>query len=431
MLTAQDNELITHTNSGTPMGELFRRFWVPVMLAKEIPGADCPPVRVNVLGEALVAFRDTDGRIGLLDRACAHRRADLFFGRNEECGLRCVYHGWKYDVEGNCVDMPSEPPESSFKDEIKLSAYPCVERGGLIWAYMGPKDLKPELPNLEWARVPDDQRYVQKTIMDCNYLQTLEGDIDTVHSAFLHRWFNRSNQRRGPQGVQGASLQRANLRSKRGGEWAKFTVKDTDYGVMIGAYRDAEDEDDSYIWHISHWLMPSYALVAGGQPGQSLRCNVRIPIDDTHFMFFRVQWHPDRPFTAEELAWLKKGTTFGENIPGTFLPKRNLENDFLIDRELQKTLNYTGIRSVPEQDQAVTISMGPIVDRSKENLGTSDTAIVAMRHKLLRSVRDLLEGTEPYPAYHGDVYRVRQCDVLLKRNVPFDEGAKEVMIARA
>lgn len=158
MLKPDENELVTCTGPDTPMGAFFRRFWLPIMLAEELPAPDCPPVRARILGEDLVAFRDTAGKIGLLEAHCAHRRAHLFFGRNEECGLRCVYHGWKYDVDGNCVDMPSEPADSQFKEKIKLTAYPCQEQGGVIWSYMGPRELMPEMPALEWARVPDSHR---------------------------------------------------------------------------------------------------------------------------------------------------------------------------------------------------------------------------------------------------------------------------------
>ena len=186
MLSLKDNETLTKTGPGTPIGKLLRRFWTPALLATELPKPDCPPVKVKLMGEALVAFRDTNGRIGLIDQFCAHRKANLFFGRNEECGLRCVYHGWKYDVEGNCVDMPSEPPESRFKEKIRLKSYPCQEWGGIIWTYMGPRELRPELPQLEWARLPDSHRCFQKRLQDCNWAQALEGDIDSAHIAFLH-----------------------------------------------------------------------------------------------------------------------------------------------------------------------------------------------------------------------------------------------------
>ena len=428
----EENELLTQTGPGTPMGELFRRFWLPIMLSEELRSPDGAPVRVQVLGEELVAFRDTDGKIGLIDRYCAHRRADLFFGRNEECGLRCVYHGWKYDVAGNCVDQPSEPPEYSFKDDIRLAAYPCQEQGGLIWAYMGPPDFPAELPELEWARVPASHRYMRKYFVECNYLQTLEGDIDSTHARFLHSVLSPQAAGR-MQRLQGGGLpgQGGNLYAGAANKFHHISVKDTDYGLMYGFRRPAGDEDEDYNWHITHWLMPSYALIANGVPGQTLRCNVRIPIDDTHFTFFRVQWNPDRPLTPQEIDEYENGTSFEESIPGTFMPRRNKENDWLIDRELQKSWNYTGIRSIPEQDQAVTITMGPIADRTKENLGSSDTAIHHMRQKLIKAARDLLEGTDPFAAAHGDVYRVRQLDILLKKEVDWVEGTQALIKAKA
>src|SRR2546426_49215 len=185
MLSAQDNALITQTSIGTPMGELFRRFWLPVLLPEELPEPDCPPVRIKVMGEYLVAFRDTNGLVGIVEAFCPHRRAPLFYGRNEECGLRCVYHGWKFDVTGQCVDMPSEPAESDFKDKVRVNAYPVRELGDTVWVYMGP-GTPPELPQMEWATVPASHRRVAMWIVECNWLQILEGNVDTAHVSFLH-----------------------------------------------------------------------------------------------------------------------------------------------------------------------------------------------------------------------------------------------------
>src|SRR5438067_11741806 len=186
MLTRDDNELITNTNPGTPMGELFRRFWLPVALSEELPGPDCVPQRVRVLGEDLLAIRDTSGRPGLFDAYCPHRGAPLFFGRNEEDGLRCVYHGWKFDVDGRCVDLPNAPEGPTFKDKIKIKCYPCVEAGDLIWAYMGPAEKEPPFPEFEWTKLPKSHRYVTKFVEQCNYLQAMEGDYDPSHARFLH-----------------------------------------------------------------------------------------------------------------------------------------------------------------------------------------------------------------------------------------------------
>lgn len=188
MLTREQNERLVRTDRGTEMGTLLRRYWIPALLAEELPEPDCPPVRVKLLGEKLIAFRDTEGRIGLLDEMCSHRTASLFFGRNEESGLRCAYHGWKYDVDGNCVDMPSEPPESRMCQKIKQTAYPCVERGGVIWTYMGPAELKPELPELEWAGLAEGQVVVTKRRQMTNFMQAMEGGIDSSHVSFAHRF---------------------------------------------------------------------------------------------------------------------------------------------------------------------------------------------------------------------------------------------------
>ncbi len=164
MLPPKENELITRVGQGTPMGDTMRRYWIPACLASEIAEPDSPPVRVRLLGEDLVAFRDSEGRIGLIDELCPHRRVSLFFGRNEECGLRCVYHGWKYDVEGNCVDQLNEPEEHQFKHHIHITAYPTVELGGLVWAYMGPPEKMPASPKFAWTQVPESRRHVSKVI---------------------------------------------------------------------------------------------------------------------------------------------------------------------------------------------------------------------------------------------------------------------------
>lgn len=176
MLNASDNELLTRTGLETLLGALFRRFWHPVLLSEELPEPDGTPVRLRVLGEDLVAFRDTNGEVGIVDAYCPHRRAGMFFGRNEECGLRWVYHSWKFDVHGDCVDMPTEPRDSSFKDKVKIKAYPTVEYGGCVWVHMGPPDKQPVLPHLESARVPDSQRVVSRSMQECNYMQALEGE---------------------------------------------------------------------------------------------------------------------------------------------------------------------------------------------------------------------------------------------------------------
>src|SRR6202165_5049706 len=193
MLRKEQNELLAQTGSGTAMGQLFRSYWLPALMTEELPENDYPPVRVKILSERLLAFRDSEGRLGLIDEFCAHRGVSLWFGRNEQSGLRCPYHGWKYDVTGQCVDVPSEPEESGFRKKIKLASYPCVELGDVVWAYMGPAELKPPLPGFEWVNVPHSHRFITKRTQDCNYLQAMEGGIDSAHVSFLHRHELRSD----------------------------------------------------------------------------------------------------------------------------------------------------------------------------------------------------------------------------------------------
>src|SRR6516162_8078788 len=178
MLSREDNELLCRVGRGTPMGELMRQYWMPAALSSELPERDGVPLRVRLLGEDLIAFRTTSGAVGLVRNSCPHRGASLFYGRNEETGLRCVYHGWKFDVAGRCVDMPNEPPESNFKDKVHAPAYPCREQNGIIWTYMGPRDNPPSLPELELATVPESYRWIRPSVRECNWLQALEGDID-------------------------------------------------------------------------------------------------------------------------------------------------------------------------------------------------------------------------------------------------------------
>ena len=186
MLTREHNELVTRTGPGTPMGAMLRRYWIPFLLSEELPEPECPPVRVKLLSERLLVFRDSEGRLGLIDEFCAHRGVSLWFGRNEQSGIRCPYHGWKYDVTGQCVEVPSEPVESGFCNKIRLKSYPCVERGGIVWAYMGPPAEQPPVPAFEWANLPTSHCYITKRWQECNYLQAMEGGVDSSHVSFLH-----------------------------------------------------------------------------------------------------------------------------------------------------------------------------------------------------------------------------------------------------
>ncbi|HEX8968636.1 MAG TPA: Rieske 2Fe-2S domain-containing protein [Chloroflexota bacterium] len=418
MLRQEEQQLLTRTGPGTAMGDLFRRFWLPALLAHELPEADCAPVQVKLLGERLVAFRDSTGRIAFIDEWCPHRRASLFYGRNEEAGLRCVYHGWKFDVTGTCVDMPNEPPQYEFKSRVRTTAYPGVEYGGLIWVYMGPPDLRPELPAFEWAHVGTDQRYLRKWHHESNYLQAMEGDIDSSHVNFLHASLSPP-----AEASAGAVLRRLVVMPRD--RAPQFSVRETDYGLLIGARRNADE--NRYYWRITSWMYPTYALIPA-PVGAYLGCNFRVPIDDEHCWSFSIRYHPDRPLSAEELHDLDVGLGGPQLVPGTFRPVRNRANGYQLDREVQKTQSYTGILGgAHQQDLVITETMEPTVDRTLERLGTSDTAIIAVRRLLMKAATDLQRGVEPFAASHPGVYRVRAVALDLEREVDFVDGARAFM----
>ncbi|MGA2395334.1 MAG: Rieske 2Fe-2S domain-containing protein [Candidatus Lustribacter sp.] len=414
MLSREDNELLVRVGPGTAMGEFFRRFWTPVMLAEELGGPDSAPVRVNVLGEKFVAFRDTAGTIGLLDAYCPHRRANMFWGRNEEAGLRCVYHGWKFDVDGRCTDLPNCPEGVTLKDRVRTRAFPTLERGGLIWAYFGPPDRKPEFPNYEGFHAPPSHRYIRKMISRGNYLQLMEGDVDSSHVGFLHRHIDDKL----PPGS------RVNPNTFRDSMPRWFT-QETNYGLMLSAQRNAGP--DHFQWRVNQFLMPSITLIAS-QPGMAILHQVRVPIDDETTLHFRCYINPDRPLTADELAVYNAGWLVPDTDPETFQTIENVDNDYLIDRDVQRTSTYTGIKSVVAQDLAVTQDQdGLIADRSREYLVSSDRAIIVLRQRLLAAAKALQRGIEP-PETRNTNYAVRPGDFILARDVPVEQGARELQL---
>lgn len=414
MLSRENNELITRVGPGTPMGDAMRRYWIPALMDFELPEPDCDPVRVRLLGEDLVAFRDSKGRVGLLPDACPHRRVSLYFGRNEEEGLRCVYHGWKFDVDGNCVDMPSEPPESQFRDKVGITAYPTREWGGYIWAYMGPPELPlPELPEFEWAHVPESHRYVSKKLQQCNWAQSVEGAIDTAHFSFLHMLVGELP----PDAPKALHYMKADGSPK-------FTIKPTDAGFVIGGARFAEE--DSFYWRITQFLVPNHSLAPGAERGQNINGQTWVPIDDHSCWIYTYTWNPDRPITEEELATIKGGkASIHSVVDEQYHPVRNRSNDYLIDREAQRTASFTGVQGISEQDACIQDSQGPIYDRTQEHLGTTDVAIIEFRRLMLRMARNLLEGQEPAEARDGRAYWVRSGAEVAPRTTPFEEVAAD------
>ena len=406
MLQHKDNELVTRVGRGTPMGELMRQYWVPAMLSSELPRPDCPPVRVLLLGEKLIGFRDSGGQVGLLANNCPHRGASLFYGRNGGCGLRCVYHGWKFDVTGRCVDMPSEPPESNFKDKVRATAYPCRERGGVIWAYLGPRQTPPPLPDLEPNQLPDEQTMAIAYARDCNWLQALEGDIDTAHIGFLH--FGSED----PADQEPGTFRYYTLADRT----PRYAVLDTDYGSMYGAYRPAGPGRN--YWRIAQFLFPFWTMTPTGLLGRQIVARAWVPMDDEHMIMFMMV---PRLGPADQLTRFRQGARPPALLPNTtgwlgrFRLEANEDNDYFLDRDAQeRDEEYSGITGVHLQDQAITESMGPVYDRTQEHLGSSDTMVIRVRRRLIGAARSLADdGTVPPGVDKPEVYRQRSGGVIL------------------
>ena len=413
MISAQENLELTRIGPGTLMGGLFRRYWLPALLATEVAEPDCPPVRVRLLGERLVAFRDTGNRIGLVDEFCAHRGVSLWFGRNEECGLRCPYHGWKYDVTGQCVDLPSEGADGPMRQRIRLKSYPCLELGGVVWAYMGPPEKKPEPPAIEWAQVAPGRRFVSKRLQECNWLQAMEGGIDSSHVSFLHS----GALKRDPL-FAGSKGNEYNLKDTM----PEFDVVDFPGGLLIGARRNADAQ--RYYWRITPWIMPSHTIIPP-RAGHPLGAHVWVPIDDENVWAWSINYHPSRNLTEKEVSAMKAGKGIHVRYaPGTFIPLQNKRNDYLIDREGQKRGDtFSGVEGIAMQDASLQESMGPIQDRTRENLCPTDRGIVMARRKLLQAAKASREGG-PVPGLLAEEQRVRSCAIELPREQHFREHAR-------
>ena len=414
MLKKEINDLLTQTGPGTPMGQMFRQYWIPVLLAEELAGADGPPVRVKLLSERLIAFRDSQGRYGLMDEFCAHRGASLWFGRNEENGLRCTYHGWKYDVTGQCVEVPSEPEDSNFCENVQLRSYPLVKVGAVLWTYMGDPASQPPVPEFEWVHVPPEQTYTSKRWQESNWLQALEGGIDSSHVSFLHSGALNSDPL-----FKGARGNRYNLSDLK----PYFEVAEADGGLFIGARRNTEN--DGYYWRITPWVMPSFTMVPprGDHP---VHGHFWVPIDDENCWVYTFDYHPVRPLTEAEVQAMKAGQgVHSENIPGTYRPVANKDNDYLMDREAQKRREtYSGVKGIAIQDASLQESMGPIVDRTRERLVPTDTGIIKARQKLRKAALALRDQGIVPPGVHPAHHRVRSVAIVLGRDESFVEACR-------
>lgn len=386
MLSQKDNELVTRVGEGTPLGNLFRRYWLPALLSEELePGS--APVPVKLLGERLVAFRDHQGKAGILGEFCPHRGTSLALARNDECGLACIYHGWAFDVNGACTDMPSEPDYSKFKHKIKHKSYPTYEVGGLIWVYMGPPELQPPYPNFIWTSLPETHRMVAKVYQECNYLQIWENEIDYMHAAFAHLALYEQEFKEGALSTElGINPSHPLVTSKN----PLLSVQPTTYGfrnIFVGQVDQSENADQFILE--APILMPSFSFTPRVKEEDHL-FHAYVPIDDHTTWSYDVHFTLDRPLDHETQKE-RRGLWVDENYRKIY----NLENGYKQDRSLMKNSNFSGILGISNQDHAVTESMGPIVDRSKEHLGTSDVGVIALRRMVLQNIKAVEKGELP------------------------------------
>ena len=386
MMTAADNETLVRVGPGTVMGEFMRQFWVPACLSSEL-AANGPQMRLLLLCEKLIAFRDAAGRVGIMDHLCPHRRASFFFGRNEGDGLRCGYHGWKFDVHGNCMDQPNLPEKKRYPAGTKSRAYRTTERAGIVYVYMGQRDVPPELPEIEPTIGEPDDRNVALTQRDCNWMQALEGDIDTSHLGFLH----------------GGCVDPARMDPNDAATYTvlnkapEINVSEMPFGTMYAASRDAMAGHEHH--RFASYIFPFWVTYPSDRLERNLSANAWVPIDDEHTMIFNI----DR----QRAAGQQKSMSYADGTPvqglarpleylprtsdwmGRWRPVPRQENDYFLDREAQlRGESYSGIIGIPLQDQAIMESMGPIVDRTQEHLGSSDRMVMVTRRVLLKAAKD-------------------------------------------
>lgn len=385
MITPDDNDLLCLVEGDVPMGAIMRQHWIPACMSEEVAERDGKPVRVRLLGEDLVVFRDTEGRLGAIDEFCRHRGASLAFGRNEDCGLRCLYHGWKFDVNGNVMDMPSEPNAGeALKADAKLKSYPTRESGGFVWLWMGAAENVAEFEPPAWASVPGEKISIVKIHTSCNWAQVLEGSIDSAHSSSLHS----SNMP--PAEVDGAKATATSWPRPSNDKAPRIRFDKTDYGFRYAAVRtpiiDPEGKD-----YIRNTLFVAPFTVIIPPNDQYKLAQMLIPMDDSNTMFYWIAFHETKGINQDE--WRRFcGAEIGVDIDENFRKIRNLDNMFLQDREAMKQGDFTGIYGIPAQDMAMWESMGPIADRTKDYLGVSDGAVAQFRRIMIAAAKDVQDG---------------------------------------
>ena len=432
MLSAEENRVLTETGPRTPMGDVFRRYWLPALLSRELPQPDAAPVRVKLLGEEYVAFRDTNGRAAIVQARCPHRGAELFFGRNEECGLRCAYHGWKFDADGNCVDMPNVEAKVAerLKPRAGVHALHVAEAGEVVWAWFGAQQEAPPLPDFEFLAVPPEQRFVSKKFQQCNWAQACEGGLDTSHFSFLHAGI-RDGAKVGLHEAGNAPLKRgdnepvslARLRWMADDGAPRFSVLRHQAGLLLCAARDAAE--GQLYWRMTQFLMPNHSLTPGNLPEDTCFANTWMPVDDTSCWIFCYAWHPERPIGERERQRLQAGAAIFAEVDDHYVPLSRRENDYRLDRDAQRESSFTGIRGISEQDQAIADSQGGIADRTRELLVQTDLGVVRFREMALAAARDVAAGKAPPGAEVPGAYRVRSGDAVAAADVDAQAVARQ------
>lgn len=428
MMNTGDVDMLTKVGPGTPAGSFLREFWVPFLPSDALP-AGGEPFPVRLLGEDLVAFRREDGKVGLVDTACAHRRAPMLYARNEGCGLRCVYHGWQYDIDGRCTDMPAEPETSRFKAHIRIKAYPCRERNGVLWAFMGQREPT-DLPELEWNLLPSENVYVSFRVQATDWLSAVEGEIDSAHAPILH-------------GRLDTTSKRSNTMAARTGR-PIFDVLQQDFGVSIAARRPVGTSAQLY-WRINQFLLPFYTLTPPkSAEWAELTGHAWVPVDDTHTLCVMFTYLPDKPLKERMVDVFENGykgretghpskLAYRQDVPHnvpywSYLTKFDLDTNFLFDYGLQKTTYFSGLPGLWVQDSACQVGAAYLAPRSHENLASSDAGLVVMR----QTVRDATEafrteGELPAIANQPNLYQVRAVSAILKREESWAQALEEFM----
>ncbi len=410
MLSAEENETLTRTGPDTQMGEVFRSYWMPALLSRELE-PEGPPKRLRLLGEDFIAFRNASGEVGIVEPRCPHRGADLYFGRNADCGLRCAYHGWQFDVGGQCVDIPTVEPKvaESLKPKAAIRSLKVAEQHGLIWAHFGAPQSGP--PVFDFCGLPESHYFVSKKLQQCNWAQAVEGGIDTAHFSYLHANIE-NGERVGLMPSQGVGEGAHNGRYR----WMiedsapRFSVLNHDAGLVMCAARHADD-DETY-WRITQFMMPNHSMAPNSFPGDNHVGNTWVPIDDHSCWIFCYAYNPERPLSEGERSAYSGGMGIFAEVDEDFVPVRRRENEYLIDRDKQRHSNFTGITGISEQDAAIADSQGLIADRTRELLGQTDLGVVRFRQLMFEAVEQVAAGKVPLGADDPHAYCVRSGDAM-------------------